>query len=1394
MKKQYQRMMPFGSVAEQYDKPFRDDTKFRVARQMELESILLLRNENHALPLPEDKAVALLGNGHIVTNTGGGGSGGGLGAFCISFLTAMDNKSLPYVKALADYYRSKKAEGHGSFADVHGWEDSDETLWGAQQFSNSGWNNAAPIAVPELKLSEDLVEAAAKEARTALVFLSRTVGTEEMDRGIPRPSDWYLNPSEEQLISQALNRFDKVILVVSSSGSIDLSWLDRLDPEGRIQAIVYSYGAGSHYGDVLTDLIYGRANFSARLTDTMARTIEAHFTTRNFGGQQSYASNGTAPGFGDNGRRYNTLNGPGDPVSIYQEYVYMGYRYFDTFRGNSDDVVFPFGFGLSYSEFRFSGERLSRDGENLVVTADVTNLSQMPGKAVLEVYASSPNDGALDQPYQRLMGFAKSSELSRDQTEQLCVRIPLRLLASYSEEMAAYVLEPGLHLIRVGDSSRNTVVCGALDVKELVVVERLKNRLGLDMCNPDGDDANRKEFDALRLNSQKGCDPIGSREKDKAELASGTILPLRQADVAVFTPAPKAPYAAGTAPEGRTATLQAVAAGSVSLSDFAAQLTNDEAACLLAGGVGIGRILTCPDDPGISLTTQCSKPMGPNTRSTGAGSSRANGRVGIPSLTYCDGSGGIMLHAPVAERLNTDPNPGYPKAPGIAASWNPELYALWGKTVASEMHVANVDVWLAPSINMHRNPLNGRNAEYYSEDPVLSGIVASAVAKSVGEAGLTVCLKHFAGNDQEQYRRGRHTRHSEAAGDNLDAINTISAERALREINLKPFEMAIRTGQVHCVMSAFNKVNGSYCASCSDLLTGILRDEWGFDGFVVTDWGDYDEIANGADELIAGNDVIMSGTHTRYSISDQIFDGIRSGRLSRAMLLRNVQNLLTVILRSRNIFPDGQFNTGCINGSDVPYHEKTALRICTTVLPEAIVGVPYENLKLTPLAAAGDEGTTGFAWSIAPDSPVSEEALAALGLTLHGSGMLSGAPVSGSEGSYQLRFQVQSDYGKAEQTLDLAIRAITIQPETLDELRLGIPFSQTFTAICGAKDVALSLEGELPPGLSFDSESGLLSGMADPSGKHQNYSFTIHAAGGGLTAQRSYCMRVEDYIDLEIDAESGLIAELGTPIRIPLRASRGVHDAVYLFSGKGQVPPGIRIGGMRFTGFFIEGVPESSGTYDFFVHVEVEDSVPTIAVDVPFRIVVREASEEPLVLDGSLPMGKVAELFSAQLKVSGGKGRKVFSWIPEKSSSQLPSGFTLSEQGEIHCAPQATESGLYSVFVRVTDEAGGCAEAALPLYVGGLLTVTPAPGETISVPSGRPFALTIRAEGGFAGQFQYQSAGSLPQGFSITTNPDLTGTLSGILDSGSCRVAIEVDEAFAGSPVTTVVYYDLIAE
>jgi len=702
-------------------------------------------------------------------------------------------------------------------------------------------------------------------------------------------------------------------------------------------------------------------------------------------------------------------------------------------------------------------------------------------------------------------------------------------------------------------------------------------------------------------------------------------------------------------------------------------------------------------------------------------------------------------------------------------------------------------VWLAPSINLHRNPLNGRNTEYFSEDPMLTGIIARNVVTSVGDAGLTVCCKHFAGNDQEQFRRGRHTRHSEAEGTSLDAINTITSERALREITLKPFELAVRTGKVYSVMSAFNKINGQYCSSSRELLTDILRGEWGFRGFVVTDWGDYDEIPNGAKEMAAGNDVIMSGVHTRYSIAEEVFAGIADGTLKREQLLNNAENLLRTILHSKNIFADGKFRTSCIGESEVQYHKTTALQIKTTMMPPAIIGRPYEELKKTPMFVSGDEDTTRYTWSISPNSAVSAEEFTAFGLTLHGNGSITGCAKAGTAGEYDVTFRVTSDLGYTDKTLSFSIREITIMPEVLPEVRLGIAYSETIQAFCGEENVRLSVQGQLPKGLRFDAETGLLSGMPEEAGMYEPCTFTIFADGETVHGERTYQLRTENYIDVAFTPAGGITVEAGSPIRIPFKTTRGIHAATYEYALIGA-PEGIHLAGMRFIGYWIEGVLLQPGVYTFALHAQVEDSLPAIIVDAPYTITVLESGGKPLSVDGSLPYGKVAELYTAQIGVSGGEGVKKFTLLPGKSSVNLPADFCLSETGEIRCAPQASESGLYSVCVQVTDEIGSTVEAQMDLYIAGLLTVEPQPTKQFHFAAGETFSIALSAAGGFNNQFSYRAVSALPAGVELLSNTDYTGTLRGSLNKGSYRIVIEVDEVFGGSPVTTVVYYDLIIE
>ncbi|MFR8530597.1 MAG: glycoside hydrolase family 3 protein [Anaeromassilibacillus sp.] len=281
----------------------------------------------------------------------------------------------------------------------------------------------------------------------------------------------------------------------------------------------------------------------------------------------------------------------------------------------------------------------------------------------------------------------------------------------------------------------------------------------------------------------------------------------------------------------------------------------------------------------------------------------------------------------------------------MACIWNKELLREFAVEMGKAMLDINVDVWLAPSINLHRNPLGGRGNEYYSEDPILSGLVASVVAEGVAESGVTVCLKHFAGNDQEYYRRGVINDTTEQNGTSRDAINVIATERTLREIYLKAFEMAVKTGKVMNVMSAFNKINGQYCASNEGLLTDILRGEWGFQGFVVTDWGDYDVLAHEGHALAAGNDLNMPGGHSRYWITNKYRESLADGSLTLDQMRRSAYRLLNTIQSS------------ALSSMPEKHNFASNLSIQSTTLPDAKIGFEYSESKVNPLIAAGGKGS-----------------------------------------------------------------------------------------------------------------------------------------------------------------------------------------------------------------------------------------------------------------------------------------------------------------------------------------------------------------------------------------------------------------------------------------------------
>jgi beta-glucosidase-like glycosyl hydrolase len=1355
---------------------------YALAKQTELESIVMLENKDNILPLnksTQDK-IAVFGNGALVPTNGSSGSGTVSGAFTYNLYEGLEAIGVSYNERVYNHYKDNITITYGfgvSMKVNHHWNTSDPSKWGNPRFSNSGWNRSSPISTPELDLEDSMVSSAAGSSsdKTAVVYITRGVGTEEMDR-FDQPSDWYLNPSEYTLLKQVTRAFDQVVVILNTSGSIDLSWMDFAwlvnDPDyndggtitqadakacaDRIKGLIVTYGSGSYHGLVVAQLLYGEADFSGKLGDSMTKTYDRQPTKDNFH-YKTYADKGL------NYRNFNSLNGRNDPIYLYQEGIFTGYRYFDTFA--AEDVLYPFGYGLTYNTYKFDNYSTEAYDmkEVISVSAKISNVSGNktlpPGKEVMEIYVSAP-EGKLEQPYQKLLDYAKTQYLDQGEGETITVDIPVSDLASYDEKKAAYILETGDYIIRVGNSSRNTHIAGIITVNKEITVEQLSNKLTLNGADPKNLADNEAVYNSMRFSTKAkrpanpaiyGYKNPNDRKELKKARASAVVIDM---DYVEFkdNSGNNTSFSTGHAPGNHVATLTAVKKGEISIPDFVAQLTKDELVNFLSGGYGARNSdQYYNDDLALQINNLISKDAGKGWIG-GAGSSRNIRRLGIPSLTYADGSAGISIGATNAEKLGIDQNPGFARAAGMACTWNPKLQNQWGRAIGEEMRAINVDIWLAPSINLHRNPLNGRNTEYYSEDPVLSGKIAAHVATGVAENGVTVCLKHFAGNDQEWYRRGLHTPASDAQDISKDAANTIESERALREITLKPFEIAVKSGHVMCVMSAFNKINGKYCAASHELLTDVLRGEWHFQGFVVTDWGDFDEIPHAADEMSAGNDMIMSGFHNRFSIPDQIYQNVvtsyvgASHTVSFNQLQRNAAHVLRTILSSKNAF-DGNDNY------NLEKHSSSKLEILSSQLPVAIVGKDYASIKVNPVVIAGSEGTSTYTFSLAG----TDNALPG-SLVLHGNGTITGIPASEDIGKYDLVFQVKDDQGNvATKSLELEVANLSITTADLPVGRLEMNYATQFngfTILGGRVPYLFDLQhGPLPDGLQLKSD-GKISGVPRETGEFPISVRVTDSQNNSIV--RDYNLKVEEVINVTLSPSSPMTdATAGNNVNIGISASRtGFNDAyVYRLI---VAPDWLNLSSNWF-GTSITGIPAGPGTYSFKLKVDIADS--QVTMEVPYTLIVKgsQAASGFEITTSKLYDGTVNVPYSQTISTSGGTGIKSFAFT---GAGDHPDGLSISPDGTITWTPAGQDYGYHTLEIRAKDGENNEAVKTFQLYILGGIQIDPPDATEWQASINKEFSKRISAGGGTVESYTYvlsDKGDKLPKGLTFS-NGLISGT------------------------------------
>lgn len=638
------------------------------------------------------------------------------------------------------------------------------------------------------------------QADTAVYVLRRNAG-EEKDRKAEK-GDYYLSDQEYQNLTAVAAAFSHTVVVLNTC-VIDMNFIHQIP---GIDAVLYMGLGGMEIGNALADVITGKVNPSGKLTDTLAKKYEDYPAAGSFADH-----NGT------------------EKHPVYTDGIYVGYRYFDSF---GIDPLYPFGYGLSYTNFTMETVSASADWEKAAVTVKVTNTGKASGRQVVQLYASAPN-GKLDKPYQELKAYTKTKRLASGESEEVVLSFATESLASFDEDRSAWVMESGNYLLRVGEHSRSTVVAATITLDGEAILRTVTDILVSDQPLEELHAPVREIEAAQGIHlTLSAADCITVDNVSRMPKTVTTLVP----EGAVYFPAINGnPYKTPNyCPEEvksvrncPSSTLYDVKFGKVTMEEFLASLPNEVLVRICTG--------TLEETPyGVPSRTGRKLKKLSLPQSSGCTTAQYEESLGIPSAQLFDGPAGMHVIGCAAGA--------FPVGMVIAQTWDIDMQRKIGMAFAKEMAAFHVTVALGPGMNIHRDPLGGRSFEYYSEDPLISGRTAAFFTKGLQSDGKRgVAIKHFAANNQETER--------------FAALNTISP-RALREVYLKGFEICVREAQPMTIMSSYNGINGVHTSSRRDLITDLLRGEWGFKGFVMTDWGTWSDKVL---DLQAGNDIIMGG-------------------------------------------------------------------------------------------------------------------------------------------------------------------------------------------------------------------------------------------------------------------------------------------------------------------------------------------------------------------------------------------------------------------------------------------------------------------------------------------------------------------------------------------------------
>ncbi len=811
-----------------------------LSRKAAAEGFVLLKNDHGTLPLAKGSKLGLYGAGAIVTVKGGTGSGDVNERDCVNIRQGLENAG--YLLTSGDWLDS-----YGRIYAQARLDWKDRILASLPKYNNDFFNaySASQFQIP-CGNPIDTEKAKTDGADTAIFVLSRVAG-ENADRHVAE-GDYLISCQEKELLTQVASSYKEVILVINTGGLIDLAFTEEYS---NIHGIIQFVQAGQEGGNAFADIISGTVSPSGKLADTWALAYDDYPNA-------SFFSH----------RNGNVLK------EEYREGIYVGYRYFDTF---DIPVRYCFGHGLSYAEFALEPGILSlsldrtnpgRPFVSLDVTVKNTGSTGYAGKEVVQIYVSCPQ-GTLPKEYRRLAGFKKSSLLMPGKSQQMTLSIPLSRLASYDEADAAWILEKGCYGIWLGNSLENAKLIGSILLDETAVLTRCEH-----ICEREDpleellpDDALTRKKEAAWLEEAKKLPSVSVRAADLStetidysapspadERAENIVGSLSQDQLIAFT--------TGNIRQGQTA----LGSAGQSVPGSAAET----AAAAMAAPWHIASITLADGPAGLRLNKEYQVQDGQILPGSFADAfeggffSQPKEKTGTTYYQYCTA-------IPVGTLL--------------AQTWNTKLIREIGEMIGHEMELFRVTLWLAPGMNIHRNPLCGRNFEYYSEDPLLSGIMAASMTMGVQKVpGCGTTIKHFVCNNQEDNRMGS---------------DSILSERALREIYLKGFEIAVKNSQPMSIMTSYNMINGIHAANSYDLCTKVARKEWGFAGAIMTDWTTTTNstagICTASGCLRAGNDMIMPGDPSDH---ENIRKELAKGSLTPKQLAGCVANTINLILRS----------------------------------------------------------------------------------------------------------------------------------------------------------------------------------------------------------------------------------------------------------------------------------------------------------------------------------------------------------------------------------------------------------------------------------------------------------------------------------------------------------------